>query len=84
MCHMTTHTVEATDPLTTARTLLDKADALGNEARDWRRAERHDLAGRCREEQRAAMKRAEVLALVGIGDALASVADTLSAMELRR
>lgn len=81
---MTTTQVESTDPLTTARTLMARAEALGNDAVEWRRSERHDLAGRCREEQRALMKRAEVDALIGIGDALTSIADDMARIGLSR
>lgn len=80
---MTAHT-ESVDPLTSPRTLLAHAEALGNDAIEWRRAEKHDLAGRCREEQRALMKRAEVLALVQISECLDAIANELQRVSLSR
>lgn len=90
MCHMTTQQVDpapidpTADPAMAALTLLAHADGLGHDAMEWRRAERHDMAGRCREQERALMKRAEILAHVATAFATEKVAEELARINLSR
>lgn len=91
---MTTHTPHVSDPLTLALTHLASADDHGESAREARTVadslggrdcrEAHSIAGRWREAERLAIKRAEVLALVAQAQALDTIADALSRIALDR
>lgn len=92
---MTTHTAHVTDPISHALASLDLAAEWGEgvraaEASADRLAssnrpgsiEARAISRAARDEQRAAMKRAEVLAAIAQAQALDSIADALSRLAL--
>lgn len=81
---MTTHTVDYTDPLMSSRTLVARAAGYGNDALEFRRAGNHQQAGVLRELERAALKRAEVLALIDAAEGLDRVAQAIERLGLAR
>ena len=82
---MTTHYADITaDPIALAISALDASREHARDARAARNLDDHSLAGRFREEQRAATKRAEVNASISQAMSLERIADTLDRLALLR
>lgn len=80
---MTTHHADITaDPIALALTDLEASRQHASDARDARNLDDHPLAGRFREEQRAATKRAEVNASISQAISLQRIADALDRFAL--
>jgi len=92
---MTTHTAQVTDPITHALASLEAAAEWGEGVRAARESadrlatenrsgsiEARAISTACRDEQRLALKRAEVLAQIGQAQALDSIAASLSRIAL--
>lgn len=73
-----------TDHIAQATTYLATADDHAASAEAARDAEQHSLAGRYRERERLALKRAEILAAIAHAEALDDLADAAQRLALSR